>query len=152
MRNTATSSRACLLLVAVACLAFAPAPFPRRSRPVTGDLKALQGEWVWTKGTLAGGDFVMDTSSLSVSGRTLTHLTRGQATARWAAELDTAKEPKRLDCRHLETGRLAVLQIYRLEGDTLTLCWRNDESENGRPIDFEGGVGLGTSVYKRKKP
>ena len=52
--------RRALPLLAVACLAFAPAPFHRDARVDAGkeDLRRMQGEWVVVSRTRNGGEVV----------------------------------------------------------------------------------------------
>jgi hypothetical protein len=42
--------------------------------------------------------------------------------------------------------------IYRLEGDALTLSWRDFDTDKGPPVDFNGGPGIGVIEFRRKKP
>jgi hypothetical protein len=39
--------------------------------------------------------------------------------------------------------------IYKLEGDTLTVCWKRDMQE--LPTDFVGGAGTGCTLVTLKK-
>jgi uncharacterized protein (TIGR03067 family) len=133
-------------------LAFAPAPLPRSPRAHRqrrDDLAALQGEWVavWTmlnnNVKRREADYVV-----TIKGRTLSHLFGGQASATWAIDPDPRHAPPRLNQRSKTT---VLLSIYRLEGDTLTLCWRNDLKDNTWPVDFYGGAGIGVTFYRRKR-
>jgi uncharacterized protein (TIGR03067 family) len=58
--------------------------------------------------------------------------------------LDPRKCPATFD---IASGEAAFLAIYKVEGDTLTICIRR--AHLGRPPAFEGPD---TEVYKRVKP
>lgn len=137
--------------LAVLCLAFAPAPLPRKDRgsAEVAALKLLQGEWIQVKSKIGTADVRGNNDTMSIAGRTVTYLTGGQATAIWNCRIDTTRVPTQL--AYYEKGQL-LLVIYRLDGDTLTMSWQNDGNARGRPVDFEGGPGIGVSVYQRKKP
>ena len=46
----------------------------------------------------------------------------------------------------------SLAEIYRLDGDTLTVAFRNHWNDPRRPTDFEPRDGVGIYVLTRKKP
>jgi uncharacterized protein (TIGR03067 family) len=128
--------RPLLLLAIVLSLAFAPAPFPRRQRERGRDHpKRIMGEW-------QGGH------RLLIRPGRLTY-NPGTQPAAYALTLDTNRWPAAYDLAHPGTATPRWLGIFKVEGDTLTLCYRS--AEQGRPAAF-GSPGAITEVYKRLKP
>src|SRR5262249_5435629 len=51
--------------------------------------------------------------------------------------LDPTKQPKAIDFFYLDGDAKPMLGIYRLDGDTLTLCWNTEPTKPGdRPTEF----------------
>jgi len=69
-------------------------------------------------------------------------------TANGPFTLDTSKEPRQLDVKW-KGWDVAQRYIYKLEGDTLTLCHAQDNQP--RPSEFKGGGGAYCFVFKRVK-
>ncbi|MGL4551664.1 MAG: TIGR03067 domain-containing protein [Gemmataceae bacterium] len=139
--------------LALSSLAFAPLPFPKPD-PAKDDLRKLQGEWVRVSCTIDGEAGREDPGSVKVKidGSMMAFGSPGDT---WGITLDGRKEPKHIDSRNtVRKGADSVfLGIYRLEGDTLTICWRNTVAGGVRPAGFnphEPRVWLHT--YTRKRP
>jgi uncharacterized protein (TIGR03067 family) len=136
-----------LLCLAVLSLAFAPAPFPRAGREVN-DLKAIQGYWADTR-HVSGGQVEASHGILI----------RGNRIDVGRAELPFRLHVRRKPCA-IDIGdpdAVGVLSffvgIYKLEGDKLTLCYRDSKDEGGRPRAFDGSSpGTHLHVFKRKRP
>jgi uncharacterized protein (TIGR03067 family) len=128
--------RRAIPLLAVVSLAFAPVPPPK---PPRADKRAAEliGEW-------EGPHLLVITK-----GRAAYH--HGGDPRVYELRVDPSGKPPAYDMRG--TGRVAgrVLRgIYRVEGDTLTLCYHSAGRE--RPAAFEGpGKGTYTATYRRKK-
>ena len=69
-------------------------------------------------------------------------------------KLDPAKKPAEIDVViKVDSSGLRWSGIYKLEGDTLTICWAQNEKDETRPTDFTSKQGDGRVlfVYKRVK-
>jgi uncharacterized protein (TIGR03067 family) len=138
------------LAAAVLSLAFAPAPFPRPGKRDTNDsdLKKLQGAWVRARLTMNGRSNA-DSTPITITGQRMQFPVPSDA---WTLTLDVTKKPKTIDARQIGNGRNVFWGIYRLEGDTLTICWRHNVTEDQRPTTFdESAAGVWFQVYKRQK-
>jgi uncharacterized protein (TIGR03067 family) len=143
-----------LPLLCVLSLGFAPAPFIKPSGPrrPADDLAMLQGEWAQVKYAIGGGG-LRDTRGggnfVRFAGGKMSFHTGARMNTSWSFTLDPMKSPKWIDLRN-DAGR-TLMCIYKIEGDTLTFCFRNAVGAPDRPAEFkpEGRVGLG--VYERRK-
>jgi uncharacterized protein (TIGR03067 family) len=148
----------CVFLATALSLHFAPAPFPKPARPGAGqdDLKALQGTWVSVRRTSGGREMKSaGATTVVIAGTNLKYLVGGMVRTEWVITLDTTKNPRILDRTKVGgAGQGVVLRgIYRLDGDTLTICYRQRVGEAERPTDFTGaGAGVWLHVMKRQKP
>jgi uncharacterized protein (TIGR03067 family) len=126
-------ARLSLLLLVVLALAFAPAPLPRperRAKPVPG----MEGLW-------QGGHRLLITA---------THLIYNPEGGKTEYELvvDRTAQPPSYDLRFPGSREVSWLGIWKVEGDTLTLCYQ--QTPAGRPTRFDEGKGI-TEVYKLVK-
>jgi uncharacterized protein (TIGR03067 family) len=142
--------RRCLLLLAVPCLAFAPAPFPKHGDR-SNDVRQLQGTWMLESENL--GDKVLPAREYRAvfSGRKLF-----LGGARWEITASNADaRPKAMDLRTstAKEGQYLLLNvIYSLEGDTLKICY-DSANWRTRPKDWSlKGTYHHLRVLKRKKP
>jgi uncharacterized protein (TIGR03067 family) len=128
--------RRLLPLLALLSLAFAPAPLPKPSRDADPFL-AMSGQW-------AGGH------ELSIREGEIVYDPAGPVTNRYRLRVDPRASPAAYDLFHpTNTGDTPEWKgIYKIQGDTLTLCY--NDARWGRPTAFEGpGRGAATEVYKR---
>jgi uncharacterized protein (TIGR03067 family) len=140
-----------ILLAAALSLAYAPAPFPKPD-PTKEEMKKLQGTWLKVRSVPAGlGE---NQGMLVFTAERMRYSVSGEMTGEYALTLNAKKKPKVFDFKGV--GGLVVggvyRGIYRLDGDTLTICYVTSRNESDRPTDFDtnkGGVIL--SVYKRQK-
>jgi len=130
----------------LAVLAAAPPPAAQLA-----DLKALQGEWTLVAESLNGSRIhpPRDSYRMVVDGKQVIMLAGEEVTARWEVTLDPTTRPKRMDEK--ADGK-SLAEIYRLDGDTLTVAFRNHWNDPRRPTDFEPRDGVGIYVLTRKKP
>jgi uncharacterized protein (TIGR03067 family) len=144
-------SRYAPFLAALLSLGFAPAPFPKPDTTRT-DLRKLQGEWTRASYTAGGRENVSARGATIVfAGALLTYSQEGNILGKYTVSLDAKKKPGVFDFKEIESNT-NYRGIYKLEGDTLTLCYRSGSAENDRPTDFDPGRPLViVSVYKRSK-
>jgi uncharacterized protein (TIGR03067 family) len=147
--------RLCVPLLAGLSLAFAPAPPPRPDTTKT-ELKKLQGEWARVRVVIAGREAPTGGSPalIVIKDDRLEYQTGGKPTV-WALTVDARKKPKVFDIRGLSDGVTSFVYwgIYRLEGDTLTVCSRMGGPETGRPTDFDASrPKFYLEIFKRRKP
>jgi uncharacterized protein (TIGR03067 family) len=118
----------------------------------------LAGTWKQTFSGFQGADnskaesqfknhWVITTEKIAI------HTIHG-ASGHWTYKLDASKTPAEIDLSTIDQYGKPVTypSIYKIEGDTLTLCLQN-YPERGRPKDFEpkADSGIGRFVYVRGK-
>jgi uncharacterized protein (TIGR03067 family) len=155
-----TKRRVLLILVAGLLLAAAPAEEARKER------EKLVGTWlvvsVEVNGQKAPAGAVKDFRFIFTAD-SLTRKRGDKAESGAGYKLDPSKSPKWLDMTGTTDGKEhAVPTIYKLDGDTLTLCFRSDyKKKDGKPNEaqkrpekFDGGAGSKQvlMVLKREKP
>jgi uncharacterized protein (TIGR03067 family) len=123
-----------LPVVAMLSLPFAPLPFPKRA-PDEAKAKAIFGAW-------------SGTHRLEIAAGRLTY-GPGPEPVVYDLTIDPTAKPATYHISHLGTNDPRFLGIYRIDGDTLTLCYRS--ASDGRPAAFAAppGGGVITEVYKR---
>jgi uncharacterized protein (TIGR03067 family) len=127
----------------------APAPLPKAD---TGkdDLKRMQGAWDRVGITVGGRASRAGGLTARIAGTRLTWLADGKPMVEWALTLDGTRTPRAFDGVPLGPGGKARpwRGIYRLEGDTLTVCYHQSK----RPTDFtRPRPGVWVEVFKRLK-
>jgi uncharacterized protein (TIGR03067 family) len=143
-----------LLLSTLAALAlgFAPAPFPRSSRevdPDKADLARLQGVWQEVRYQLGTDDRLGDGTRVTVAGSRVTYRRGESLLSDWTITLDTQHRPKRMQFRHFPGKGEPSESIYRLDGDTLTLCYPVAGSNLIRPGEFSPQSGHALVTFLR---
>jgi uncharacterized protein (TIGR03067 family) len=132
-----------LLALAALCLAFAPAPLPRAKRTSTNGLApSIEGRW------LIEGPRLLEISATNWT------LDPDRAPGpSYRLSTDRAAYPPTFDLFGVHTGgdgQPQWLGIYKIEGDTLTICY--NRAENGRPITFDGpDMGRFTQTFRRAR-
>jgi uncharacterized protein (TIGR03067 family) len=151
--------RRCALLLAVASLAFAPAPFPRQGAgdPSKEDLKKMQGTWTTLRRTYSGSPLASPGELTVVfTGDRVKYLVNGVVRTEWIMTLDAKTKPKTLDRKKVSgSGAGQILHgVYHLDGDTLTTCYYQLRGvTDQRPTDLEGAKpGECLYVMRRQKP
>jgi uncharacterized protein (TIGR03067 family) len=144
-----------LLFAAALSLGFAPAPFPKPPKPdaTKDDLKKLQGTWLKVIAVPPGNG--EGQGRLVFSGERMRYSLVGAAVGEYTLTIDARKKQKVFDFKGIGGGveGLTYRGIYRLERDTLTICYVRTNNERERPSDFNttrDDVIL--SVYTRQKP
>jgi uncharacterized protein (TIGR03067 family) len=108
--------RRALLLSAVVCVAFAPAPFPKqRQRADDGrrDLQAMQGVWA---------ERFADSAAVTIAGDRMEY----HPDHAWKITLNGRANPKRIEAVGIGSEVVGKTRsgIYRLEEGKLIICWR----------------------------
>jgi uncharacterized protein (TIGR03067 family) len=116
------------------------------------ELDRLLGDWKMVSGRQDGVDTTADAAKVMVCrvrGTKVTFLREGKAVEEVTITLDPSRQPKEIDAT-LANKKLAP-GIYRLEGDSFTLCYFHPG--NRRPTDFtsKAGADHSLSVWKRDK-
>ena len=109
------------------------------------DLEALQGKWKYVSVQLSGKT-VKPGSLLIIQGGKMT-IRKGDGTEPYGAmifSIDAAQMPKHLDFADGESG---IKGLYRVEGDTLTLCYPYDRN-NPRPKKIGTTAGDGMRLHE----
>jgi uncharacterized protein (TIGR03067 family) len=125
-------------------------PADRSNTAPPKELGRLQGEWTMVSGRDDGVESVVDSPNgmrCTVRGDKVSFLHDGKVVEEVTIKLEPAKTPKEIDAT-LASKQVAP-GIYRLEGETFTLCYTHPGS--GRPGDFAAKAGSGhkLSVWKR---
>jgi uncharacterized protein (TIGR03067 family) len=120
----------------------------RREAPASSDLDLIQGNWRGVHVETEGGPPIPDdilkgqNITLSVTGNSVTWQVDpnnpiSQLQYNGRVFLDPTKQPKTIDFFYLGKDARALLGIYRLENDTLTICWSMGPNKpEDRPTEF----------------
>ena len=128
-------------------LAFAPAPFPKKRDRAQEETKRLEGRWRQVSGQNVGVLMRIEPGRMTFSGWAST---APGARVSYDLTLEARKSPPSYAIAYPGRNEPAFLGIYKLEGDTLTLC--SNLAGHGRPTAFEGpGRGSSFEVYRRVK-
>ncbi|MBY0228494.1 MAG: hypothetical protein K2W96_04360 [Gemmataceae bacterium] len=139
----------CVLLLAFLSLGFAPLPFPKPPKPA-GDgltLEALQGKWERVKLLIDNAPRAGE-KHVTIAGGVMAYATPGD---HWRLEFDPGPGTRTYTKTNTTSGSKGY-GLCRLEGDTLTMCFRDGGDESIRPTSFDPAQkGVWFQVYKRVK-
>lgn len=147
-------SRLVTVLIAVASLGFAPAPFLRPTPEAIkalaeADLKALQGEWATVEIHRGKKQLPLVVDSARWSGNNFDMRRDGQVLFPGLATLAPSRKAKWiLLTRRGTKGKQSWEGIYRLEGERLTICLKYPRT----PRCFDPADGVTRYVFRRKGP
>lgn len=132
--------RLLLVLLAIAVLGFAPAPFPKPARPGkdSSDLSKLQGTWDVVEYLYQGRRSLSEPAQVRISGDRFEFIVRGEVRSKWVVLLDPKTSPRTLDRRIGDDSRGLLRGIYRFDGDKLILCHECATAQRPRGFDQNG--------------
>jgi hypothetical protein len=121
--------RRAVLLLAVVCLAFAPAPLPkqRRADDSQGDLQAMQGTWA---------ERFADSAAVTLVGDRMEY----HPDHVWKLTLHTRASPRRVVATGVGSKNAGEARrgLYRLEKGKLIICWgRGSDSDLVWPASLD---------------
>jgi uncharacterized protein (TIGR03067 family) len=139
--------RILLGLAASLSLAFAPAPFPRPEVPDhRPEREKVQGTWERIRYIHEGKVFAEPVRVTVVIAGEQAIFGVGPGQTKWGLQLRPDSNPKTFTLTRLGT---VLRGVYKLEGSTLTLCFRPDGKQQP---DFDGAKsGVSLTFYKRVK-
>jgi uncharacterized protein (TIGR03067 family) len=143
----------CLCILTLACMAglLLAAPAPDKKDPTKEDQEKIQGTWKVEAGEIGGvknPDRLLKIQ-LVFSGEKIVSKSGDDEKEKGTFQLDATPKFKTIDVR---TDDQLVHGIYKLDGDTLTICL--DESGEARPAEFASKEGskVALVILKRVKP
>ena len=119
-----------------------------------GDQEKIQGKWKIESSKRDGEDSqgrvgdtdIFDGDKLTIESKGISQPIEAKF------KLDSAKKPAEIDVViKVKDGGLAWSGIYKLEGDTLTICWAQNSRDEKRPSDFNCKKGDGRVLFVYKK-
>jgi uncharacterized protein (TIGR03067 family) len=116
------------------------------------DAQAIKGTWKLTR-TISDGEERKGNKDdwVIITGDTITSRLQGEPESVMTYRLDSAARPPAMDIHFaLGDGFVLIRAIYKLEGDTLTICYSLDGDP--RPTTFHAakGSGQGLVVLERR--
>ncbi|MFO0844671.1 MAG: TIGR03067 domain-containing protein [Gemmataceae bacterium] len=118
------------------------------------DLKAMQGDWVGEKMVRDGMPFPDDSAQAlfrTMKGNAYTvHRFRTKAGA-GTLKLDATKDPRQIDMTPDGGKAGTILGIYKIDGDTLTICYAPPKGKRPEAFESKEGTGVTLSVWVREK-
>jgi uncharacterized protein (TIGR03067 family) len=126
---------------------------PAGSAPKGGDAELLEGEWVSkTYENYSGRQGAAGVWMLVFKGGKM-GMTSGSEPPQpdCPVTFDSARSPKQFDVAwKSKKNREPQQYIYKLDGDTLTIC--HAQPDQPRPTEFKGGKGQHCWVFTRVRP
>jgi uncharacterized protein (TIGR03067 family) len=140
------------MLTSILCttiLLLAPGtPDDKREVERLAELEKLQGEWVMHASESKGLPARTPPPSIwTFNGTEYSTMQPGGGGVTVKIAIDPSQSPKHLD-RTAVSGRV-MLGIYKLEGDTLTICGGTADK---RPTEFKTTADFGTITVLKRKP
>ena len=134
-------------LLPIGCSDSAPSDVPQPGQSSEGkslsDSELLQGEWRLMSGEYGGktNDRSQDSppTTIRIEGDLLSEYVDGSFSTESRFTLDPDREPKRIALTYTDEKEVTEVGIYRVEGDTLTLC--RTLPRNDYPDEFKTAEG-----------
>ena len=147
MRTSLFVALSIFLLIVVPARADKP-----KDAEIKKDVEKFQGKWtvasIEENGKLEPADEVAK-FEVTVKDAQFTIKIKDVATKELTIKLDPAQKPAAIDLVPKDDKEKTVLGIYKLDGDTLTICGTDEKKE--RPTEFTAGKGVTLLVLKRAK-
>src|SRR5258708_22453680 len=144
-----------LSIIALSGLFLMTGPIPAdtpKDADVKKDVEKFQGKWtvvsIEENGKAAPADEVAK-FEVTIKGDLFTVKIKDEDNKEMTIKLDPAKKPPAIDLVPKNAKETTVLGIYKLDGDTLTICGTDEKKE--RPTEFATRKGITTIVLKRAK-
>jgi uncharacterized protein (TIGR03067 family) len=118
--------------------------------PAKDEIEKLQGDWMMVSSETSGKkapDNIVKISSVSIKGDQWLAKLGGRET-KFTIKVDPTKSPRTIDFTGpSSTGEVTSPGVYKLEGDSLTVCIAGRGKD--RPKEFKSEDGSMLLVYKR---
>jgi uncharacterized protein (TIGR03067 family) len=142
-------ARATFVFVAVLLTITAAAP----AQDVKQELEKLQGDWTVVSLEILGkpaAEATFKTQKLLITGDHGTFILAGGQQNKFTMKIDPSKDPKTIDLTIMAVdGERISRGIYKLEGDTLTICRTMGTKE--RPKEFKTSAQAGGMLVVHKR-
>jgi uncharacterized protein (TIGR03067 family) len=141
------------LLVALALAVGAPAT----KDPPKKEAPSVVGEWAGEKAVQGGQERPVPPGGVSITftadGKFLVREGKREKPEEGTYKVDTKANPAQIDIMPPEdkAERGNVRGIFKIEGDTLTLCFAGSKDDGERPTKFESPEGSRTMVMTLKR-
>jgi uncharacterized protein (TIGR03067 family) len=144
------SARVALVLLPLALLGFAPAPFARTPRMRQAN---LAGHWEFLRYEASGSraewmekEYLLSLTSTSF--RIVPRQGNGNE-PNFVLHLDPSASPPAFTMRRPQESKLAYVGSYRLQGSELTMVFSSGDDLSRRPTDFEKSTADWRYVMRR---
>ena len=140
--------RLLILSGAIVCVAFAPAPWPRKERQKQlALLQRMQGWWAHTAEVQDGRPSGLFGLRIHVEGDTLQYYVGQNKADGWTIKVDPSARPATLDKTRLGTKDDVLLGRVSVEGDVMKIAWL---SNTDRPDDVDGARGRAITLKRER--
>jgi uncharacterized protein (TIGR03067 family) len=136
--------------VLLAALALAAAPKDDAGKK---DLEKMQGDWACEAMERDGFKFPDEAAQSyfrTVKDNSYTVSRYRKAAGKGTFKLDTTKTPRAMDITPAAGGK-PILAIYKIEGDTFTMCYAMPGGERPKEFATKADSGHTLAVWKREK-
>jgi uncharacterized protein (TIGR03067 family) len=139
-----------LLLPVLALFILSSAATTARADAKDDELKKMKGTWTVVSATKDGEPMPeneMKDATFVFEGDTISMVKGDRKEPVTVKAIDTSKTPNQIDLQPPAGGAEKIEGIYKLDGDTLELCFK----KMGRPADFNQGKDVMYMKLKRQK-
>ena len=125
---------------------------PAGKEPAKRDSQSIVGEWVGEKAVSEGMEKPVPeggvTMTFTADGKFLVREGKRERAEEGTYKADAKKDPAEIDIMPLseKAGRGTIRGIFKVEGDTLTLCFTVGKDDASRPAKFESPAGSGAML------